>query len=50
MDPEIHGKKGRIANIYRVKDGKIRMVDVKTSNSTTFRRPVSRLIVLDVKK
>ncbi|XP_074031706.1 uncharacterized protein [Leptinotarsa decemlineata] len=43
-------QRGIINEVYPAKDGKIRIVDVKNSSGTIFRRPVSRLIVLDVIK
>lgn len=43
-------QKGLITQLYTAKDGKIRIVDVRNGAGTVFRRPVSRLIVLDVKK
>lgn len=43
-------QKAVVINTFLAKDGKIRMVDVKTSAGTVLRRPVSKLIVLDVIK
>ncbi|XP_074040766.1 uncharacterized protein [Leptinotarsa decemlineata] len=43
-------QRGIINEVYSAKDGKIRIVDMKNSSGTIFRRPVSRLIVLDVIK
>eukprot|EP00117_Sycon_ciliatum_P017532 scpid35642/ scgid16489/ len=40
--------KGIVENVYPGKDGKIRIVDVRTAMGT-FRRPVSRICVLDVR-
>ncbi|KAG5861397.1 hypothetical protein JTB14_000669 [Gonioctena quinquepunctata] len=42
--------KGRVVQVDPDKDGKIRVVDVRFSNGTILRRPVSRLCVLDVEK
>lgn len=42
--------KGKIEQIYPAKDGKVRVVDVKTSTGGIFRRPVSKIIKLDVLK
>lgn len=43
-------QKAIVVNVYPAKDGRIRIVDVRNSNHTIYRRHVSRLIVLDVKK
>ncbi|XP_074028856.1 uncharacterized protein [Leptinotarsa decemlineata] len=43
-------QRGIIKEVHPAKDGKIRIVDMKNSSGTIFRRSVSRLIVLDVIK
>lgn len=42
-------QRGIVVRLYPAKDGVIRIVDVKNSSGAIFRRPVSKLIVLDVK-
>ncbi|KAG5875871.1 hypothetical protein JTB14_012731 [Gonioctena quinquepunctata] len=49
-DPRNTWPKGRVVQVYPGKDGNIRVVDVKFSNGTIIRRPVSKLCVLDVEK
>ncbi|KAG5883727.1 hypothetical protein JTB14_024228 [Gonioctena quinquepunctata] len=43
-------QKAVVINIRPAKDGKTRIVDVRNFNHTVYRRNISKLIVLDVKK
>lgn len=40
--------KGIVTEVYPAKDKRIRVVDVRTTNGSTLRRPVARLCILDV--
>ncbi|XP_055903018.1 uncharacterized protein LOC129939152 [Eupeodes corollae] len=48
--PRSQWLRGKVTETYPGKDGVIRTVEVTTANKTKFRRPVSRLAVLDVEQ
>lgn len=46
-NPRNSWPKGRVCDVFPGKDGRVRVIDVKTSTGI-FRRPITKIIKLDV--